>query len=228
MWDFILDNWYFFVGGIALIVAIVCIILLIREYKLANQEPKTTEEKQPEAIASNEDVKNEEVEEKQPAEEKTTSVKAENKEKAETEPKKEEQTEVKEQVEPKAEPKKEKTEPKAEPKKEAKEKTTEKNTQAKTAKPKQEKVEKAEQPAQEKKQESTGEDMSEAKTKNQKYMVIYDKEKKDWIVKKTGAGRASKRCRTKKEALEVAERLAESQDLNLTVKKKDGKFQKKY
>lgn len=217
MWDFILDNWYFFVGGIALIVAIVCIILLIREYKLANQEPKTTEEKQPEAIASNEDVKNEEVEEKQPAEEKTTSVKAENKEKAETEPKKEEQTEVKEQVEPKAEPKKE-----------VKEKTTKKKTQAKITKPKQEKVEKAEKPAQEKKQESTGEDMSEAKTKNQKYMVIYDKEKKDWIVKKTGAGRASKRCRTKKEALEVAERLAESQDLNLTIKKKDGKFQKKY
>ena len=33
-------------------------------------------------------------------------------------------------------------------------------------------------------------------------------------------------CKTKAEALEVAEHLADSQDLNLTVKKKDGKFQK--
>ena len=60
-----------------------------------------------------------------------------------------------------------------------------------------------------------------------KYMVTYDKEAKQWVVKKTGASRASKRCKTKKEAMEVAEKLAESQDLNLTVKKKDGKFQKR-
>ena len=68
--------------------------------------------------------------------------------------------------------------------------------------------------------------MPEEKQRAQKYMVIYDKENKEWVVKKTGAQRASKRCRTKVEALEVAERLAENQDLNLTVKKKNGKFQK--
>ena len=66
----------------------------------------------------------------------------------------------------------------------------------------------------------------ERPARQQKYMVTYDKENKEWVVKKTGAARASRRCRTKAEALEVAERLAENQDLNLTVKKKDGKFQK--
>ena len=65
------------------------------------------------------------------------------------------------------------------------------------------------------------------KERAQKYMVTYDKENKDWVVRKTGSQRASKRCKTKKEAMEVAERLAESQDLNLSVKKKDGKFQKR-
>ena len=58
-------------------------------------------------------------------------------------------------------------------------------------------------------------------------MVTYDKDSKYWVVKKTGAQKASKRCKTKKEAMEVAERLAENQDLNLTVKKKNGKFQKR-
>ena len=78
------------------------------------------------------------------------------------------------------------------------------------------------------KEEVKTEDTTEVKTANQKYMVVYDKENKDWVIKKTGAQRASKRCKTKKEALEVAERLAENQELNLSVKKKDGKFQKKY
>ena len=66
----------------------------------------------------------------------------------------------------------------------------------------------------------------EEKVKAQKYMVIYDKEKKDWVVKKTGAQKASKRCKTKKEAMEVVTRLADNQELNISVKKKNGKFQK--
>jgi len=66
----------------------------------------------------------------------------------------------------------------------------------------------------------------EKPTRAQKYMVTYDKEKKDWVIKKTGSTRASKRCKTKKEALEIAEHLAASQDMNLSIKKKDGKFQK--
>ncbi len=76
-------------------------------------------------------------------------------------------------------------------------------------------------------EEKSEEAEMEKKEISQKYMVTYDKEAKQWVVKKTGATRASKRCKTKKEAMEVAEKLAESQDLNLTVKKKDGKFQKR-
>ena len=67
----------------------------------------------------------------------------------------------------------------------------------------------------------------EKKERAQKYMITYDKESKQWVIKKTGAQRASKRCKTKKEAMEIAERLAANQELNLTVKKKDGKFQKR-
>lgn len=73
----------------------------------------------------------------------------------------------------------------------------------------------------------TKESTQDEKKTNQKYMVTYDKEHEEWVVKKTGASRASKRCKTKKEAMEVAEKLAQSQDLNITVKKKDGKFQKR-
>ena len=66
----------------------------------------------------------------------------------------------------------------------------------------------------------------EEKVRSQKYMVTYDKERKDWVVKKTGAQKASKRCKTKKEAMEVVTRLADNQELNISVKKKNGKFQK--
>ena len=73
----------------------------------------------------------------------------------------------------------------------------------------------------------TKESTQDEKKTNQKYMVTYDKEHEEWVVKKTGASRASKRCKTKKEAMEVAEILAESKDMNIIVKKKDGKFQKR-
>lgn len=117
-----------------------------------------------------------------------------------------------------------------------KETKTTKKTSKKSAPEKTEtKKEKAPKPkAQPKAQEKTpkaqeeAEDLAEIKTANQKYMVVYDKENKNWIIKKTGAKKASKRCKTKKEALEIAERLADNQDLNLSIKKKDGKFQKKY
>ena len=70
-------------------------------------------------------------------------------------------------------------------------------------------------------------DFEEKKERKGVYMVTYDKASKEWIVRKTGAQRASKRCRTKKQAVKVAEHLATTQDLNITVKKKNGKFQKK-
>ncbi len=59
-----------------------------------------------------------------------------------------------------------------------------------------------------------------------KYSVSYDKDKKDWVVKKAGSERATKRCKTKKEAMETIEKLSAHNEINISVKKKDGKFQK--
>ncbi len=59
------------------------------------------------------------------------------------------------------------------------------------------------------------------------YRVIYDKENKEWLIKKDGAARVIRRVKTKAEALELATQFAENQELNITVQKKDGKFQKK-
>lgn len=87
----------------------------------------------------------------------------------------------------------------------------EKQTEKKVAKPKTEKVE------------------SEAKPeKEQKvsYGVTYDKENREWVVRKSGSSRASKRCATKEEALEVAEKLSKQNNATLRVHKKNGKFQK--
>ena len=67
---------------------------------------------------------------------------------------------------------------------------------------------------------------TDKKERKQRYMVVYDKENKDWVVRKTDSERASKRCKTKAEALEVVTRLSENQELSVSVKKKDGKFQK--
>ncbi len=66
----------------------------------------------------------------------------------------------------------------------------------------------------------------EVKAKAQKYIISYDKNEREWVVKKTGSARASKRFHTKQEALKYAEALSEKQNISMTVKKKDGKFQK--
>lgn len=42
------------------------------------------------------------------------------------------------------------------------------------------------------------------------YSVSYDELKKDWIVKKKGASRASKRCKTEAEAIEFANKFSQS------------------
>ena len=64
------------------------------------------------------------------------------------------------------------------------------------------------------------------KPKIEKYMITYNKEEKLWVVKKTGAKRASKKFKTKAEAVVYAQRISEEKGMALTVKKKDGKFQK--
>ena len=65
------------------------------------------------------------------------------------------------------------------------------------------------------------------KTANAVYRVIYDSENKEWMVKKDGAQRVIRRTRTKTEAVDLAKKFSENQDLALSVQKKDGKFQKK-
>ena len=57
-------------------------------------------------------------------------------------------------------------------------------------------------------------------------MITFDKEEKLWVVRKTNAKKASKKFKTKTDAVEYAARLSEERGMSLTVKKKDGKFQK--
>lgn len=124
--------------------------------------------------------------------------------------------------EPTAKPQQDEIAPKVEDEPKVEEKQEEPKAKKQVTK---KKVEKKEEPKFEEQKAEDGNDEDKAKT--QKYMVTYDKEHKDWVVKKTGAQKASKRCKTKKEAMEVVTKLANSQDLNVSVKKKDGKFQKR-
>ena len=149
----------------------------------------------------------EKVEEQPGKEEKVGNVKEE--------PLKEEQKE-----EVKEEPKEEqKEEAEAETKKTS-EKPKKKASSAKNSKPAE--AEKAQKEHAEKQQVKEEKPMTK-----ETYGVTYDKENRQWVVKKTGSARASKRCATKAEALEYAEKLSEAKGANLRVHKKDGKFQKR-
>lgn len=66
----------------------------------------------------------------------------------------------------------------------------------------------------------------EVKKETETYRIVYDKEQKNWVVKIDGGERASRRCATKEEALKVAKDLAKKKDADLSVHKKNGKFQK--
>ena len=66
----------------------------------------------------------------------------------------------------------------------------------------------------------------EEKKESERYRVVFDKEQKNWVVKIDGGERASRRCATKEEALKVAKDLAKKKDADLSVHKKNGKFQK--
>lgn len=68
---------------------------------------------------------------------------------------------------------------------------------------------------------------SEPKTKKPIYRVVYDKDARAWLIKKDGAKRTIASFPTKDEALARVKDLAESNELNFIVHKKDGKFQKK-
>lgn len=60
-------------------------------------------------------------------------------------------------------------------------------------------------------EEVKAEEKKEEKQEND-YMISYDKEKKDWVVKKRGSKRATKRTKTKKEAQELVKSLTEKKD----------------
>ena len=68
---------------------------------------------------------------------------------------------------------------------------------------------------------------TEKKARTPKYRVIYNQEDKCWDIKKDGAKRVIRKVKTKAEALDIVEHLAEKQNLSVTVHKKDGKFQKR-
>ena len=59
------------------------------------------------------------------------------------------------------------------------------------------------------------------------YRVVYNKEERIWQIKKDGAKRVITSYPTKEEALKRVKELCESNDMNVIIHKKDGKFQKK-
>ena len=91
--------------------------------------------------------------------------------------------------------------------------TTKKSTTTKNKTVKSEDVEKGE--------------SEEQKSRKAIYRVMYDKEARVWIIKKDGAKRKIASFPTKEAALTRVKELAETNELNFIVHKKDGKFQKK-
>ena len=60
------------------------------------------------------------------------------------------------------------------------------------------------------------------------YRVVYSAEAGKWLIKRDGAERVIDSKPTKEEALKRVKELSKNQDVGFTVKKKDGKFQKKH
>ena len=60
------------------------------------------------------------------------------------------------------------------------------------------------------------------------YLLSYRKEDKKWIIKISGGEKVIKTFKSIAEAEEYLEEMADNQGANVSVKKKDGKFQKKH
>lgn len=213
MLEFLKNYWELLLCGVLIIVVIV--LLIVFRDKPAESDKISDNKSKAE---SKDETKVDEIKE-QPEKEEKVEEKPESEQKVEEKPAETEKVESEnetEVVEEKSEPVEEKEPKKVKAKKKAKQPKKEVLEQPKTE------VETPEEKAEEVENVS-----KEEKAKLQKYMVTYDKEQKVWVVKKTGAKRASKLCKTKKEAMEVVTKLADSQDLNISVKKKDGKFQKR-
>lgn len=224
---------------IVLITAIVVLCVWIKKSGKKNVENVNITKEEPEnKDAVVEEEKTEPVEEEKQVETATEKPVMEEKEEVKVKEEQKEEVVMKEEKKTTKQAKQTKAEKVTKTKVEKTEEPKTKKTTSKVAKEEKTEVKAEKKPAkvkEEKKEEKVEEQPTEVeatteevKVKNQKYMVIYDKEKKDWVIKKTGAAKASKRCKTKKEALEFVEKYAENQDLNVSIKKKDGKFQKKY
>ena len=59
------------------------------------------------------------------------------------------------------------------------------------------------------------------------YRLSYSDKDKQWVIKRDGAKRVIATFHTKEEALKRIKELSNNQEVGFTVKKKDGKFQKK-
>lgn len=76
--------------------------------------------------------------------------------------------------------------------------------------------------------QSEGEVANEAVVEEPKkvlYRVVYNKEKRDWEIRKDNAKRVIRRLSTKEEALETVKELSKNNDLKVSVERKDGKVQ---
>lgn len=210
--DFLNGSGVWIVVGVLAATFVVSMVFLILNILKDKKAAKEAAEKQ-EGQAKEEEPKQEEIKE----------VKAED---LEEKPKKKRKVKKDDKQEEKTEEEQEnpvKEEKVEEPKEEVKEEKPKAKKQPKKAAAKEE-----EKPAEETKEEPAKEEEAEMKKEEKKatYGVTYDKEKREWVVKKSGSARASKRCTTKAEALEVAEKLSEASGANLRVHKKNGKFQK--
>lgn len=241
--EFIKENWvYFLIGIIAFVALVVLIVALCCKNKQEpekkidakivveeNTEKPKQEEKKQKKVSKKAVIKHT-LEEpvKKDAEKAESDKKASNgtnKSGVKTEPKNE-VVKFEPVVEDKASKKDEKEETGS--------KTAESNKLEKEEiKPTESKVEKKNEKAETKeKVEPTEDEKKEEKmTKetaksDETYRVVYDKEEKNWIVRIDGGKRASRRCATKAEALEVAKDLAKKKNADLSVHKKNGKFQK--
>ena len=65
------------------------------------------------------------------------------------------------------------------------------------------------------------------KTRAKVYRVSYNRKDHTWVIKRDRAGRIIDSFFTKAEAIARVNELSENQDVGFTVKKKNGRFQKK-
>lgn len=229
MSEFINEYWWcFLVLAVVVLAVVLALVFGAKSNKTDDEkvETSTNLEQKPEQT---QDTKRVEAEtpakvEKSTKSEKTLDAKQEKSEKPQTKA-----VEAKQKAEVKQPQKKEKIEEKPKASKSQSDKSSKIVTEEKPAKVEEKAEVSKKEPANDKVEPASVEAETDAdkKEKKQRYFVTYDKDNKDWVVRKTDSERASKRCKTKAEALEVATRLSENQELSLTVKKKDGKFQKK-